>query len=464
VRISRALLERALPEATIGADVPDDLGVVQTDSRALEGGQLFVAIAGERFDAHAFVEQALDKGASAALVSRVPDGVDATRCVVVEDSLRGMQDLAREVIRAAGVKRVALTGSNGKTTTKELIAAALSACAVGPVHKTRGNLNNHVGVPLTAFDLEETDAIAVFEMGMNHLGEIARLCEIVEPEVGLVTNIGTAHAGNVGGVEGVQRAKGELFFGLAPGGVAVVNLDDARAVSAANAAGGPRVTFGRGEAADVRIVAASPGVDVGLELSLAHQGREVSVSVPLDGAHNASNAAGAVAVAVACGFDFESAARGLRKVENIGGRLTRKRGARGTLILDDTYNANPDSVRAGLEALASLAGGRRKVAALGEMKEVDDEVAAHRATGRAAVEAGVTCLFACGDMGRELLAGAVAAGLDEGATRWAEDSKALAGLVAAELGEGDAVLVKGSRAAAMERVVERLMNDNQEGR
>ncbi len=461
IRLSRGFLERALAgrDLRLGASVPDDLGEIATDTRADLRGKLFVALVGERFDAHAFVDEALAKGATAALVERARGQGRSPRLLEVDDTLVALQDLAATHLRESGVRRVALTGSNGKTTTKELVAACVRAC-VGEdaVLATAGNLNNHVGLPLTALRVEPRHQVAVLEMGMNHLGEIERLCAIARPEVGLITNIGTAHAGNLGGVEGVARAKGELFEGLAPDGIGVVNADDARCLAQADSRlRGRRVTFGRAARVDVRLLSVKTDPERGLVIQLWHEGATVTVRLPLEGEHNAQNAAGAVATAVALGLPFETAAHGLENSASAAGRLVRTRAASGALLLDDTYNANPDSMRAGLLALSNVAGDRRRCAALGEMLELGDEAEAlHEDTGAAVAEAGVTRAFFCGTYAEAYKRGAERAGLAAAAIDIAADSAALAPLVAGAVGAHDAVLVKGSRGARMERVVEHL--------
>lgn len=442
--------------------LPAVLNGVSTDSRKIEPGSLFVALRGENFDAHDFVKGALGDGrASAALVERARisqlEGVGPL--VVVDDVLGALQDLARAHLETLPARRIALTGSNGKTTTKELIAGCLRACLGAPyVLATEGNLNNHIGVPLTALKCEPEHKALVFEMGMNHLREIALLADIVRPEVGLVTNIGTAHAGNVGGVEGVARAKAELFEALGPSGTAVVNADDPRCVREAQGKAKCRhVSFGRAPWADVRLLGVRDRESGGQELELVYGGQTVETSIPLDGRHNAANAAGAVAVAVALGLPFDVAARGLAHSIHAHGRLERSSLPSGIWLLDDTYNANPDSMEAAFTALTDLAGSRRKIVVLGEMRELGEYAAqAHRHIGAAAVQTGAALVFACGDMGRLYGEGAARAGLQPACFAWAPDNAALAPLVESALRDGDVVLVKGSRGARMEVVVNAL--------
>jgi murE/murF fusion protein len=434
---------------------------VSTDSRSIEPGCLFIPLVGDRFDGHAFVESALQAGAAAALVARGTPLAARTDLpiYVVDDTLAALQVLAERWLQALPATRIGLTGSNGKTTTKELLAAALRAgFGDDAVVATYGNLNNHIGVPLTALTVEAHHRVAVFEMGMNHLGEIASYCAVVRPTIGLVVNMGTAHAGNVGGVEGVARAKAELFEALPPDGVAVVNGDDARCVREAQAKSrAPLLFFGSAPYADIRLDDVVDLESGGQQLALRRQDESVVVTIPLDGRHNAANAAAAVATAVAAGVDFTTAALGLVDVQQAGSRLQRRRRSDGLLILDDSYNANPDSMEAGLETLRHVAGGRRRIGVLGEMLELGPLAAsAHKHIGAAAAQAGLAALFVCGGHKEDYAAGARGAGLKEVVV--ANDSAALAPLVVAAVDAGDVVLVKGSRGARMERVVEALLS------
>jgi len=429
---------------------------VSTDSRRIISGGLFVALSGDHFDGHAFVEDALRHGAVAALVSRRVD-VPIVQ-IVVDDVLRALQDLAAWHLDRCPALRLALTGSNGKTSTKELVRAALSgALGADAVVATAGNLNNHIGVPLTAFTVDPLHRAAVFEMGMNHLGEIARLCEIVRPSIGLITNIGSAHAANVGGIDGVARAKGELFASLSDAGTAIVNVDDERCIAVARGIRGRALTFSLDGVADVsaRVLGVTK---TGLALTMTHEGRDRECSIPLIGRHHARNAAGAVAMAIAAGVPFSAAVDGLAQASVSGGRLSWRERADGLIVLDDTYNANPDSLRVALDTLREVAGGRRTVAIVGDMLELDDPVASHAQLGRYAVECGVDALLCAGPLARHLLDAALADGLPEEVTRFAVSSVDLATLAAQFVHSGDIVLVKGSRGARMERVVDALLH------
>ncbi len=461
--VPRAFVDEVLGAATAPIATTTFLGVC-TDSRNIEPGCLFVALRGDRFDGHGFVEDALRAGAAAALISRSHPlaARQDLPLYLTDEPLTALQILAERWLQSLPTKRIGLTGSNGKTTTKELLAAALKAgFGAEAVIATHGNLNNHIGVPLTALTVEAHHRVAVFEMGMNHLGEIADYCTVAHPTIGVVVNMGTAHAGNVGGVEGVARAKAELFEALPADGVSIVNADDARCVREAQLKSrAPLLFFGTAPFADIRLEEIVDQETGGQRLTLRRKDEVVVVSIPLDGRHNAHNAAAAVAAAVAAGVDFQTAARGLCDVSQAGGRLQRKRRADGLLLLDDSYNANPDSMEAGLETLRHVAGTRRRIAVLGEMLELGSmSASAHKHIGAAAAQAGIAALFVCGAHRADYAAGAQTAGLVHVVT--AADSSALAALVAAAVHADDVVLVKGSRGARMERVVEALLSRSQ---
>jgi UDP-N-acetylmuramoyl-tripeptide--D-alanyl-D-alanine ligase len=453
IELRSALAQRIV---RVDGDLPSSVAGVSTDSRQIIAGGIFVALSGDRFDGHAFVEESNRQGASLALVSRRVDAPIAQ--IIVDDVLHALQDLAAWHLERCPAMRLALTGSNGKTSTKELVRAALAG-GLGPaaVVATAGNLNNHIGVPLTAFTVTPQHRAAVFEMGMNHFGEIARLCEIVHPTIGLITNIGSAHAANLGGIEGVARAKGELFTGLAPLGTAIVNVDDARCVRAARDHAGPRMTFSLDGAADVSARVTGVTRD-GLSLTLTNAGRSHSGRIPLVGRHHARNAAGAVAMAIAAGIRFEDAVAGLASAAVSGGRLAWREREDGLVVLDDTYNANPDSLRAALDTLHELAQSRRTVAIVGDMLELDDPVASHEEMGRFVVERGVDALLCAGPLAKHVLDAAIAAGMPRTSTLWAPASDALAPLARKFVDSRDVVLVKGSRGARMERVVAALLH------
>lgn len=459
----------ALAKATggrwIGAP-PDSVAGVSTDTRTLAPGNLFVALAGERFDAHALLGDAAAKGAAAAVVSEAwlagaPATPPGLALLAVADTLAALGAIARRHRHRFAIPVVGVTGSNGKTTTREMIAAILATR--GEVLKTEGNLNNEVGVPLTLFGLEDRHHAAVIEMGMNHAGEIARLAAIAEPQVGVVTMAGTAHVENLGSVDGVADAKAELYQALPPGGIAVANADDARMLARAQASGKRVLTFatGRGRVGDVVVLEVlSQSVD-GLVFLLGIGNREVEVRIPgLVGVHNATNAAAAACAAIALGCTDREIVKGLATVKPVGRRLRLERLPSGLQLVDDCYNANPSSMSAALRTLGELAQGSpgaRPVAVLGDMLELGPvEAESHRALGAEAAHAGVALLAAFGPRARATAAAAREAGLAGETVFHTEDLDALVRWVKAHVEPRDVLLVKGSRGMKLERLVEAL--------
>ena len=425
---------------------------VGTDSRTIPRGALFVAVRGPRFDGHDFVGGAARRGAAAALVERAPDA--SIPFIHVRDSVRALGELAAAWRgRLRDLLLVGITGSNGKTTVKEMVAAIFRT--LGPVSATRGNLNNEIGVPLTLCELGPEHGAAVVEMGANHRGEIAALTTLVRPAVGVVTQCAPAHLEGFGSIEGVARAKGELFERLPDDAVAVVNADDPFAgLWRELARPRRRISFGAGADADVRVRAASGtgrrrGV-LDTPVALDTPVGEVEIDLALPGAHNAFNAGAAAAVAIAAGASLDAIREGLATVRPAKGRLESKRGPRGAEIIDDTYNANPASLQAGLRVLAAKPAPRWLV--LGDMAELGPEGASlHAEAGRRARRHGVERLLVVGELSAE-----AARAFGDGATHFA-DCAALADRLRDELPDGAAVLVKGSRSMAMERVVEAIV-------
>lgn len=437
---------------------------VSTDTRTLPAGSLFVALRGERFDAHDHLGEAAARGAVAAIVSeawlagRPAGAAPPLPALAVPDTLAALGAVARHHRRRFHLPMVAVTGSNGKTTTREMIAAILATR--GPVLKTEGNLNNEVGVPLTLLGLDGSHLSAVIEMGMSNPGEIARLTAIAEPQVGLVTLAAPAHLEGLGTVEAVADAKAELYQGLPQGGIVVANADDARMLKRAVSSGRRMLTFasGRGRRGDVVVLELRAQSVEGLRFVLGIGNREVEVHIPgLVGAHNARNAAAAACAAIALGCTDREIVRGLAAVRPVGRRLRLERLPSGVQLVDDCYNANPASMTAALEVLRDLAaaGGGRAVAALGDMLELGAfEAEAHRALGEEAARAGVATLAAFGPRSRATAEAARAAGLAD--TFHTEDPGALAAFVRGRLRDGDVLLVKGSRGMKLERLVEAL--------
>ncbi|MEN9476266.1 MAG: hypothetical protein RLZZ300_407 [Pseudomonadota bacterium] len=430
----------------VGADVTVE--GVSTDTRAIAKGALFIALAGERFDAHDFLDQAMAAGAGALLVAdagKLPAGVSA---VVVDDTRLALGRLAAAWRARFALPVIAVTGSNGKTTTKEMIAAILKVAHGAAVLSTRGNLNNDIGLPLTLLGLSAAHRAAVIEMGMNHPGEIAYLAPIGAPTVALVTNAQRAHLEGMGDLDEVAREKGAIFSGLPADGVAVINADDAYAgYWRGVAAGRPVRSFAIDGAADVVGKVRQHGLETAIDLS-APEG-EVHIALRIPGRHNAGNAVAAAAACLAAGVPLAAVAAGLESFSGVKGRLQRRAGKLGAEILDDTYNANPDSVRAGIDVLASTIG--RKLLILGDMGEIGEACAQyHDEIGGYAKSQGVDLLFALGEATK-----AAVRNFGDGARHFCHVDKLIAA-ADKELGPDTTVLVKGSRFMKMERVADAL--------
>lgn len=417
---------------------------VNSDSRTVRADELFVALQGPNFNAEDFLHEVARKGAAGAVVTRSHDDLAMSQICVADTNL-ALQDLARAWRAEFDHPLVGLTGSNGKTTVKEILAAILQQ--TGPGWFTPGNRNNEIGVPLTLLQLCPEHQWAVIEMGANHAGEIASLTALARPDVAILNNAGPAHLEGFGSLQGVANAKAEIFTGVRPGGTAVVNLDDAFAMQWLAATEHlHRITFGHAEQADVRVLGAAPG-----RIRLATPVGEIEAPFALLGEHNRMNAAAAVAGVLALDVSVAAISAGLAKVSPVTGRLQLCRGKRDEHILDDTYNANPASMRAGIEVLRGFTAPRYLV--LGDMGELGaDALRLHAEIGKAAAAAGLEGLFALGPMAKTA---ADAFGIG------AQSFVALEDLLVAigALPKGAALLVKGSRSARMERVVQALTEE-----
>ncbi|HET7729681.1 MAG TPA: UDP-N-acetylmuramoyl-tripeptide--D-alanyl-D-alanine ligase [Usitatibacter sp.] len=416
---------------------------VATDTRAILPGDLFVALKGERFDGHDYVPEAFKRGAAAALVSRPV--ARAPSLVVVRDTRLALGRLAAHWRARFAMPVVALTGSNGKTTVKEMLAAILAShCGLREeVLATEGNLNNDIGMPITLLRLREAHRYAVVEMGMNHEGEIDYLTRIAQPTVALVNNAQRAHVGILGSVEAVARAKGEIYAGLKSSGIAVVNEDDAFAGYWKSLNRDHRVvTFGLAAGADVR------ATREGAQLRVVTPADAFAVTLQVPGEHNARNALAACAAAHALDIPPRAMQAGLAGFRGVPGRLQRRR-AGGGWVVDDSYNANPESMKAAVEVLAAEPG--RKILVMGDMGELGAQSAEmHREVGRYARERGVDALLTLGDASR-----AAAEEFGSGARAF-DDVASLVEAARREALAGASVLVKGSRFMQMERVADAL--------
>jgi UDP-N-acetylmuramoyl-tripeptide--D-alanyl-D-alanine ligase len=425
---------------------------VSTDTRTLQQGELFVALQGPNFDGCDYVGKARDKGAAGVVVPRIID--EDISQIAVADSKRALGQLGAAWREQLSPVVVGVTGSNGKTTLKEMTAACLATAA--PTLATFGNLNNDIGMPLMLTRIEDRHRFAVLEMGANHAGEIAYLTALAKPDIVVITNAGAAHLEGFGSLDGVARAKGEILCGEKRPKVAILNADDRYFdYWSALVEDTQLITFGVDADADVcarDIVAGADGSSFELHLPVG----EIDVDLPLAGRHNVRNACAAAAIAVAVGIDIADIKSALESVKPVDGRLRRLAGLGGTTIYDDSYNANPLSVVAAAEFLAALPGD--KVLVLGDMGELGDDAARlHAETGTQVREAGISRLLATGDLSRNTVDA-----FGDGAS-WHADVDELTARLKSELREGTKVLVKGSRFMRMERVVDALRDPQAAG-
>ena len=419
---------------------------VTTDSRKVSAGDLFVALSGERFDGHAYVAEAMSRGAVAAITARVVETAMPLPQVVVADTKLALGKLAGHWRARFAMPLTALTGSNGKTTVKEMITAILAThCGSrSMVLATEGNLNNDIGMPLTLLGLREEHRYAVIEMGMNHEGEIDYLTRIAQPSVALVNNAQRAHVGILGSLEAIARAKGEIYAGLKSSGIAVVNEDDAYAGYWKKLNGARRiVSFGFSQHADVRATVEGP------QVRFVTPADAFAVVLQVSGEHNVRNALAACAVAHALEIPPHDMQDGLAHFAGVPGRLQRRPGRSGSTVIDDTYNANPESMKAAIRVLAAQAG--RTVFVMGDMGELGDAAPEmHAEVGAFAREAGVDVLLATGEASRR------AVEAFGGGAKHYPTIEALVEAAGHEAAQGATILVKGSRFMQMERVADAL--------
>lgn len=457
-----ALTAAMVAEATRGRVTAGDPSTrftgVSTDTRTIAPGTLFVALRGDRFDAHEFVGAAVRGGATGVLVAVEPGGhVDAV-VIVVPDTLAALQAVARAIRRASGTPVVAITGSAGKTTTKEITAALLASGGLN-VYRNPGNLNNHIGLPLSLTALTAGFDVAVVELGMNHAGEIRTLVAIAEPDVRVWINVGDAHVGHFGSRGKVADAKAEILDGAGPGTLLVANADDPLVAARVAGFAGRTVTFGESDAADVRATRVDDRGFDGVDARVVTPDGEADIALPLPGRVNLSNVLAAMAVALAFDVPLDRMTARLASLRPVARRGSSAVLPSGVRVVDDSYNASPAAVEAMLAALGRTAAGGRRVAVLGEMLELgSSSEALHAACGRAAARTGVDVLVVIGGPAAQALAdGAVRAGLDPARVHRFADSASAAPAVERLLAPGDVVLVKGSRGTRTDVVVDRLM-------
>lgn len=449
-----SLIAKRLNAKLIGEDVLIDC--VGSDSRNIKRQQLFVALRGEHFDGHRYAAQALTSGAACVMVEQDFAEMDSlSNAIVVEDTYAALGQLASFWRKQFTLPVIGVTGSNGKTTVKEMLASILSVAASGSdnVLATIGNLNNHIGMPLTLLKLREQHQYAVIEMGMNHRGEIRYLTNIAQPNVVVINNAGDAHIGELGSYQAIAEAKGEILEGLQKSGMAVLNADDVFFPLWKELVAGQTVmTFGLTNAADV---SASYHLTVGSsEMQINTPIGEMNVRLPSPGLHNVKNALAATAVAVALNVSKEAIKQGLETYANVKGRLQFYAGLHGANVIDDTYNASPQSMRAAIDVLVQHTG--HTILVLGDMGELGaDAQKMHEAIGLYANEKGVQQLMTFGELSRFMTTA-----FGEGAKHF-EDLTVLTATLKTQMKHNVLILVKGSRFMKMERVVEAIVQQTE---
>lgn len=434
---------------------------VSTDSRTLAAGSLFVPLSGPRFDGHDYIGQATGAGAPGVLVQRGREGLlkgiaAGTAVITVSDTLTALGDLARFWRARFDIPVVAVTGSTGKTTTKEMAAAIMGR--EKSLLKNEGNLNNLVGLPLTIFRMNATHEAAVLEMGTNRRGEIARLTEIAAPTVGVVTNVGPAHLEGLRSLEMIRDEKGDLYRVMDGRGTAVINLDDPLLAPWAAQWKGRKITFGIDADADVTASRIAHEAEKGTVFTLLAGGASREILLPVLGFHNVSNALAAAAAALGTGFGFDALCQGLMAFRPVGGRMEVYRLKNGSCLIDDTYNANPASVAAALKTLQGLKGECKSTVILGDMLELGGEAEKyHEEIGRAIADTGVGKAYLRGDFARATAKGAMKRGMKGEQVLVDLSTEETVAHLRACLRTGDWVLVKGSRKMKMEEIVQAIL-------
>jgi UDP-N-acetylmuramoyl-tripeptide--D-alanyl-D-alanine ligase len=435
---------------------------ISTDSRMVGEGELFIALKGPRFDGHHFALKALEKKAGGVVIEEDKardirwNGYRSKAVIAVKDTLRALGDLARERRRRYRTPVVALTGSNGKTTTKEMISACLETTF--PILKTKENLNNLIGLPLTLLNLTEKERVVILEMGMNVPGEIRRLTEIAEPDVGLITNIQIVHLEGMGSLERVKEEKGELFRRMRRDGTILVNQNDPHVIDLASEFTGQKITYGIEKSADVMAKEIQLRGLEGTSFKLILEGEEIEVILPLLGRHLVPNALCAIAVASLFGIELEKSREALEHFQSIHMRMEIIHLENGKTLINDTYNANPRSMELALETLAEMKGKGRAIAVLGDMMELGDFTeGAHRQIGQKVKELSIDLLIAMGEKAPLVVESAIRHGFEPKRTRVVESHSEAISILKEVVQKGDWILVKGSRRMAMEKIVEGLI-------
>jgi UDP-N-acetylmuramoyl-tripeptide--D-alanyl-D-alanine ligase len=455
-QMSAAMVVEATGGVLIQGDPQTSFAGVSTDSRSIKQGELFFALRGEHFDGHRFLSEAIQRGARGGVIEQEVEPTADTTVVIIKvrDTLHALGDLAHGWRKRHPIPLVAVVGSNGKTTTKEMVAGILGRRYT--VMKNTGNLNNLIGLPLSLLQMAPQDRVAILEMGMNRKGEILRLTRIAEPDLGILTNIGPAHLEGLGSVEGVMEAKGELLEGMGVQGTLIFNADDPRVAALSTGFKGDKLSFGvlnpaHWQATDIRT-----GDAGAISFQLKGPTGTTPVSLSLMGRHQVYNALAAAAAASCLGIGIADIKKGLEAVHPPSMRMELVTLGEGITIINDAYNANPHSMESALRALQEV-GGRRKIAVLGDMWELGDHAQrAHQELGRTVREKGVDLLFLLGRFAPHVAQGAQEAGMDPRAIAMGKDHHDVSLRLARTVKKGDWILIKGSRIMCMEKIIQEL--------
>ncbi len=459
-RLTIEQVTKAVKGELLLGDPKDEMIGVSTDSRKVLEGEVFFPLIGELHDAHDFIPQALERGCRTVILSKNPDEKlmdqgSSLNLILVDDTTKALQDLAAYYLSLFSIRKIGVTGSTGKTSTKEMLYWIFSEKY--RTARNLGNLNNHIGLPLTVLSLPENTEAAIFEMGMSELGEINLLAELVRPDIGIITNIGMSHIENLGSRENILKAKLEITNFFTPEGILIVN-EDQDFLSRKDVQGNYQViTTGETGRSNFILSGIVDFGEEGIEFTIEHKQEMQTFRLNVPGRHNAYNGALAVAAAVSCGITMTEAAKGLLKLEITEKRLNIK-GKNGMKIIDDTYNASPDSMKAAIDVLSATKG-FRKIAILADMFELgENSEALHGEVGRYAGESCVDILIAVGLQAKQIAEGAKEI-LGENKVHYYETKELLMSDIGSMISSGDVILLKGSRGMAMDQVVKRIMEN-----
>jgi len=444
-----------------GKNEQEILGV-STDSRSIQAGNLFIPIKGEKFDGHSYINNALENGAIGTLTQQdlfcedgYEDKYDNKIIIRVKDTLKALRDIAVYYRQKFAIPFIGITGSVGKTSTKDMIARVMEQEYI--VLKTQGNFNNEIGVPLTIFNLDDTYQAAVVEMGMSAIGEISRLTSIVRPKVAVITNVGISHIEKLGSRQNILKAKMEIFEGLSRDGLIVLNGDDNLLYGLKGFLNFRTVYYGMDEGLDYQAYNIQNAGEAGIYFDINIKNSEYKIHVPLPGVHNVYNALAAIAVGVEMGIEMEYIIKGISEFVSGKMRLNIIK-SNGIKLINDAYNANPQSMEAALRVLKDVGDIRRRIAVLGDMFELGDwEKNAHVEIGRLAFNLGIDYIIAVGKNAAYIAEGALAAGAPSQNVKHFSNNKTAIEFLKPFIAEGDAILVKGSRGMKMEEIVEQMI-------